>query len=144
MSTPNEDQYEAAVRETYKLVDKFRRLPGCVVYRPDEDRTPNAVMLWIKAHAEEMTARTFRHCGHGSFSQPMFVLGSEPNVGRCAKCTDARSAEFALAVRTENPSHFDCDLCGVPESVVALRAVVFPVAAVLVRATACDRCLSDH
>lgn len=142
--TPQAEQYETAIRETHKLVEQFRRLPGCVTYRPDLDRTPAAVMQWMNAHAEEMTARTFQHCGHGNFSQPMFVFGTEPNVGRCARCNDARSAKFAAAVQVENPSHFDCDLCGIPESALTLAVVVFPVAAILVRAFACNRCLNSN
>lgn len=136
---PAEDQYIAAVAHASRYLDAYAHRTGYLVYRPDIEPAPIAILQWIKAHAEELDSRTLQLCGHGGFTQPLFIYGNEPNIARCARCDVERGAELN---RASAGQLLDCHLCGIPESVDRLSVCVFNVAAVVVRAFACDSCLT--
>jgi hypothetical protein len=102
---------------------------------------PSVIWRWASRFAEELAVPITRKCPHGGWSQVHTVFGSQPNIAHCnAKCAPKRMRELVRDARHRDS--LECDFCHCAAD--HLGAVVFDVAAVVVRMKICAHCLAGE
>lgn len=132
---PREEQYKAAIVEAREIV---RNASGMVTFEADREKAPEAVSAWQFRFGMELQNNKIRKCPHGAWSQVHTVFGCEPNVAYCNSCAHKRAAE--LGTSANQPTR-DCDYCGNHYDRSVVLPVAFNVAAVVVCASMCVKCL---
>lgn len=130
--TPQEEQYEAAIREAEAIVarDEYG-------FRLDAPGRAEVLAAWAFRFTMELNAGSTKKCPHGDWSRVHTVFGCEPNRAYCEKeCAPKRRRELLRDARRR--AWLECDFCHQNARVVP---VCFAVAAVVVRTTICARCL---
>lgn len=143
-SHPDLDQMGAVVAETVSRAEKLARIGGpdavLIRLRP-ADPVPPMVASWLAMYADALHYDG-RACAHIGRTTPTTLFGATPNRRLCDRCADRRARELAAnAARSGDPLRMDCDFCGVPANVFALRVVLIPIVSVLVRAFGCRGCV---
>ncbi|TQM44118.1 hypothetical protein [Pseudonocardia cypriaca] len=138
-ANPRVDQYEAAIAQARQIVERDGRRLAALAFHPEDDGTPEVVKAWASRFAMELSVPITRKCPHGGWSQVHTVFGSQPNVAHClAECTPKRMRELIRDARRRDV--LECDFCHCEAD--SLGAVVFDVAAVVVRMKVCAYCLA--
>lgn len=133
--TPQDDQYEAAIREA-EMVAARDPFP----FRLDEPGRPEVLARWAFRYLVERSdgpqgRSAVRFCPHQGETRVRFMFGCEPNHSYCAACAEKRHHELTRDARRRRMR--ECDHCHQPDRVVE---VTFTVAAVVVRTYVCGPC----
>jgi hypothetical protein len=138
---PREDQYEAAIAEAEKLVEKAGRIPGVLAFHLTREEVPFVILQWAHRYEEERKQNVLRGCGHlHERAQVHTVFAVEPNHVNCPSCATTRGGQLLRNAMYGAHLPGECDFCHLHFPRSMLLPVFFNVAATVVKGFICTGC----